>query len=208
VSGIAAGRDDTCARTRSQAVWCWGYNHFGQLGDGTTHDRHTPVAVTGLPAVAALALGPLHTCALTVEAGVVCWGENFDGELGDGTKTNRVRPVSVSGLPAGVTAITAGGWESDTGTLDEYTCALTVTGAISCWGGNFDGYLGDGSTHNREMPVNVTGFRPKAALGGVTLERGPSRPANGPRSSVRLEREGPHHPSEDRGGSGRPGDAA
>jgi alpha-tubulin suppressor-like RCC1 family protein len=160
-SGIAGGGDDTCALTRSRAVWCWGDNQFGELGDGTTHDRHAPVAVTGLPPVAALAVGPLHTCALTMKARVACWGENLDGELGDGTKMNRVRPVSVSGLHGTVSAITAGGWESDTGTLDEYTCALTTTGAIECWGGNFFGYLGDGTTHAREMPVSVTGFGPR-----------------------------------------------
>ena len=99
---------------------CWGYNDYGQLGDGSTTDRSTPVPVSGLGSgVIALAAGDAHTCALTAAGGVQCWGYNGYGQLGDGSTTNRLTPVPVSGLGSGVVALAAG---------DYHTCALTAAG--------------------------------------------------------------------------------
>ena len=129
-SKIAAGQSYTCALTSGGGVWCWGADEAGQLGDGTTVDRSTPVAVTGLDSgVTALTTGSAHTCALTSEGGVLCWGSNFAGALGDGTTTSRSTPVAVSGLGSGVTALAAG---------QHHTCALTNGGGVLCWGYNQD----------------------------------------------------------------------
>ncbi|MBN9366115.1 MAG: IPTL-CTERM sorting domain-containing protein [Comamonadaceae bacterium] len=150
VTQVAAGGNHSCALTTAGAVHCWGDNGIGQLGDGTTTQRTTPVAVTGLGAgVAAIAAGSYHSCALTTAGAVHCWGSNGNGQLGDGSTTSQSTPVAVSGLDSGVAAIAAG---------NSHTCALTTAGAVLCWGFNGSGQLGDGSTTQRTTPVAVSGL--------------------------------------------------
>ncbi len=150
VTQVAAGGNHSCALTTAGAVHCWGDNGIGQLGDGTTTQRTTPVAVTGLGAgVAAIAAGSNHSCALTTAGAVHCWGSNGNGQLGDGSTTSQSTPVAVSGLDSGVAAIAAG---------NSHTCALTTAGAVLCWGFNGSGQLGDGSTTQRTTPVAVSGL--------------------------------------------------
>jgi|GEM_PF-1017343 len=150
VTTVAAGGNHTCAITPTGGVQCWGYNAFGQLGDGTTLSRTTPVEVSGLiSGVVSLAAGYSHTCALMGYGGVKCWGYNYAGQLGDGTTLSRNQPVEVSGLTSGVTAIAAG---------SNHTCAILTDGGMKCWGINSYGQLGDGTTTNRLVPVAVTGL--------------------------------------------------
>jgi alpha-tubulin suppressor-like RCC1 family protein len=160
-SSLAAGDYHTCALTNAGGVQCWGDNNNGELGDGNAPtDRHTPVPVTGLSSgVAAVAAGDGHTCALTDAGAVLCWGYNGFGQLGDGTITNRSIPVAVTGLSSGVSAIAAGGI---------HTCALTNAGAVKCWGRNFFGQLGDGTTTERHTPVPVVGL----SNGGAAIVAG------------------------------------
>jgi alpha-tubulin suppressor-like RCC1 family protein len=150
VTAIAAGGYYTCALTSAGGVKCWGWNGSGQLGDGTTTMRLTPVDVAGLGgSVAELSSGAGHTCASTGVGGVECWGSNGYGQLGDGTTTTRLTPVDISGLGSAVSAIDAGG---------AHTCALTSAGSVKCWGSNAHGQLGDGTMRDRHAPVAVVGF--------------------------------------------------
>ena len=150
VTAIAAGGLHTCALTSGGGVLCWGANTSGQLGDGTTTQRLTPVAVNGLSSgVTAVAAGGLHTCAVTNGGALVCWGSNNNGQLGDGTAANRLTPVAVSGLSSGVTAVAGGAFHS---------CAVTSAGGVVCWGRNEDGQLGDGTTTPRSTPAPVSGL--------------------------------------------------
>ena len=160
VAAIAAGTDFTCALTTAGGVKCWGFNYYGNLGDNTTTDRATPVAVAGLSSgVAAIAAGSYHACALTTAGGVKCWGYNGYGQVGDGTTTWRSTPVDVSGLTSGVAAIAAGAG---------HTCAVTTAGGVKCWGSNNYGELGDDTTTMRLTPVDVIGLSASTSTTAAT----------------------------------------
>ena len=149
-AGPGEGAYHTCAITELGGVKCFGLNANGQLGDGSSTNRLTPVDVAGLTSgVAAISAGSIHTCALTTGGAVKCFGNNGFGQLGDGTGTNRLTPVDVAGLISGVAAISAGTY---------HTCALTTGGAVKCFGYNAFGQLGDGSSTTRPSPVDVAGF--------------------------------------------------
>ena len=156
VDAVATGGRYTCARTTTGGVQCWGANSSGQLGDGTTTDSSTPVDVcadatcnTALSGVTAVAAGGPNTCALTTTGGLKCWGRNNFGQLGDGTTTDSPTPADVSGLTSGVTAVPVGLF---------HTCAVTTTGGAKCWGRNDFGQLGDGTTTDSTIPVDVSGL--------------------------------------------------
>ena len=150
VAAITTGKYHSCALLNSGAVRCWGGNEFGQLGDGTTVDRSSPVAVSGLSSgVVAITGGGTHTCALLNTGAVNCWGENWAGQLGDETTVDRSSPTAVSGLSSGVVAITGGRY---------FTCALLNSRAVKCWGENYGGQLGDETTVDRSSPVAVSGL--------------------------------------------------
>jgi alpha-tubulin suppressor-like RCC1 family protein len=97
VSAVAAGRAHTCA-IQSGALYCWGANDSGQLGDNTNSSSNVPNPVTGMGAgVTAVAAGSAHTCA--VQRGLLsCWGDNMSGQLGDGTTTARNTPAQLRSL--------------------------------------------------------------------------------------------------------------
>ena len=146
---VAAGMNHTCAVTSGGAVWCWGWNTYGQLGDGTTTLRLTPVTVSGLTGVVSVGAGLFQTCALTGAGALTCWGRNDYGQVGDGTTTNRLTPVAVTGMSSGVVSA-AGGYF--------HTCALASLGHAQCWGRNYTGQLGDGTTSDRVTPATVSGL--------------------------------------------------
>jgi len=150
VQAIAAGVLHACALTSGGAVKCWGYNFHGQLGNGSTVNQSTPVDVSGLGSgVQAIAAGESHSCGLTTGGAVKCWGGNVFGQLGNGSTGSASTPVAVSGLGSGVQAIATGGTHS---------CALNSNGAVKCWGANYFGQLGNGSTSRQSTPVDVTGL--------------------------------------------------
>jgi alpha-tubulin suppressor-like RCC1 family protein len=184
VKAIAAGGDFTCALTNSGNVKCWGYNASGQLGDGSTEDRWTPVDVVGLTSgVVAIAAGERHACALTESGQVKCWGDNNWGKVNavEGEHDQDIlSPVDVVGLTNDITAIDLG---------YRHSCAITEGGGVKCWGdpglpgeGVIDvpGLTGEviatanGVTHacalNAEGKVFCMGFNEAGQLGDGTTE--------------------------------------
>lgn len=151
---IAAGDRDSCMLRPAGTVKCWGYNAYGEVGDGTTTNQLIAIPVAGLTGVSAVAAGSTHTCALLVAGTVQCWGQNASGELGDGTTTDRLAPTTVPGL-TNVNAIAAGGFD---------TCALLAVGTVKCWGLNTYGELGDGTTTNRFVPTTIPGLSGVSAI--------------------------------------------
>lgn len=137
----------TCGLTVEGTAHCWGFNVSGMLGDGTTTDRVSPVAVEGGLRFTSLTTGAFHACGLTSEGSAYCWGFNQVGMLGDGTTTQHLTPVTVSG-GLSFRSLTAG---------HGHTCALTTAGVAYCWGHNVDGQLGDGTTTDRLSPTPVAG---------------------------------------------------
>jgi alpha-tubulin suppressor-like RCC1 family protein len=150
VVDISGTHKHTCALTSTGRVQCWGRNWHGELGDGTTEYRVTPVTPVGLESgVAAIAAGGFHTCALMEDGSVRCWGANWHGQVGDGTDTERHVPVEVVELEVKAIAIATGKY---------HTCAVLETGGVRCWGYNKFGNLGNGPDEDKWVPTNVDGL--------------------------------------------------
>jgi alpha-tubulin suppressor-like RCC1 family protein len=151
-TSIAAGGHHCLFLLSDGTVRSVGRNNNGQLGDGTTTNRSTPVAVSGITGCTAIAAGSgggydCHSLFLLSDGTVKSVGYNDYGQLGDGTTTSRSTAVAVSGI-TGCTAIAGGGYHS---------MFLLSDGNVKSVGYNNYGQLGDGSTTNRSTPVAVYG---------------------------------------------------
>src|SRR5437762_1973131 len=91
-TAMSAGYTHSCGVTAAGAAYCWGYNEYGALGDGTATDRSSPVLVAGGVTFATVSAGGLHTCGVTAAGAAHCWGENGTGQLGDGGTIRRLTP--------------------------------------------------------------------------------------------------------------------
>ena len=147
VAQIGTGGCHSCALKTDGTLWCWGCNTWGNLGDGTTTLRQTPVQVTALgTSVAQISVGWYQTCARKLDGTAWCWGHNMYGQLGDGTTVNKHAPVQVIALGKDVAQVSAGA---------VHTCALKTDGTAWCWGQNQFGALGDGTTVDKLTPTAV-----------------------------------------------------
>ncbi|GAA2860124.1 hypothetical protein Acy02nite_56300 [Actinoplanes cyaneus] len=157
---VTAGLYHTCGLGDDANAYCWGQNAYGQLGDGSTTSRTSPVAVLppgGVP-LTQITAGEFHTCALDSDGNAYCWGVGLHGQLGDGEAIDRSSPVAVNAPADGVTftRIAAGGY---------HTCGLGSDNNAYCWGAGQFGTLGDGGDANQSSPV------PVSLPAGVTFTR-------------------------------------
>jgi len=157
-STVSAGGDHTCGVTTGRVAYCWGFNYYGELGTGSTTGPQQcrsfpcstmPVAVTGGLAFVAVSAGEQHSCGVTTSSQAYCWGFNGLGQLGNGSTTDSSSPVAVGGF--NFQSVSAGLGNH------AHSCGLTTGGVAYCWGANYSGQLGDGSTTNSSTPVRVVG---------------------------------------------------
>ncbi|MDT4950217.1 MAG: hypothetical protein QOJ37_2812 [Pseudonocardiales bacterium] len=149
VTSIAAGYYDSFAVTSTGAVYGWGINNLGQLGNSTTATAKVPTLVS-LPAgvsATSIASGYGHTLVVTSTGTAYGWGYNANGQVGDASVTSRAQPVAVK-LPVGttVTSVAAGYLHS---------LAVTSTGGVLGWGSNSNGQVGNGGAANTAVSTPV-----------------------------------------------------
>lgn len=147
---ISAGSAETCAIDGSGAAFCWGWNPYGNLGNGSTDPAVAdhPLAVTGGHTFSEIAVGEdPYVCALDDTGRAWCWGYNDHGQLGSTGVGASVEPLAVDGTRTFVHLVA--------GTF--HACAADASGAAYCWGGNDYGQLGDGTTTPSSGPVQVSG---------------------------------------------------
>lgn len=150
-SAVGTGNDFTCA-LRLGVAYCWGRNHWGQLGIGTLDDSPEPVAVAVQQPLVSLTVGDAHACGLDSDGSAWCWGLNGSGTLGVPTESEG--GVNFSATPVGVTgglsfvSVSAG---------LRTTCGISTDGGTYCWGRGFAGQLGNGAFDDSSTPVQVAG---------------------------------------------------
>jgi alpha-tubulin suppressor-like RCC1 family protein len=153
---LASGPVSTCARTAAGAVYCWGDNGSGQLGDGTTVPRSVPTPVQTTAAFSAVSGGGTrHVCAVRAsDQSAQCWGSNTTGALGDGTQTSQSAPT---------TQVSGGRRWAQLAGSNPASCGIEAqTNRAFCWGSRSSGILGDGGTGStvQSQPVAVLSVLP------------------------------------------------
>ncbi|ETR68469.1 MAG: RCC1 repeat- and reductase domain-containing protein [Candidatus Magnetoglobus multicellularis str. Araruama] len=162
---IAAGAHHSMALQYDGSVWVWGGNDHGQLGNGTnTGSQLVPGNVSGLENIRAIAAGHSFCMALKSDGTIYTWGDDGAGQLGnDNSAMDQYTPVQVTG-PSGTGALTgivqisAGGY---------HAMALRNDGTVWCWGNGGMGQLGNGTTGNQNMPVQVHGVNDLGFLSDI-----------------------------------------
>ena len=155
VKYVALGTYHSAAITKDGSLYMWGYNNYGQLGNGSTTNSYTPVKI--MENVAAVSLGDYHSAAITKDGSLYMWGENSDGQLGNGTTNNLTRPQRIA---VNVQSVELYG---------SYTTAISKDGGLYTWGYNLNGRLGNGTTTNSYTPIKIMSNVVSSAGGSHTI---------------------------------------
>ncbi len=156
-SSVSTGGYHTCGRRSNGRVYCWGSDQDGSVGDGGTlpgTNRSSPTLVAGgFSDWTSVASGITHSCGRRASGRLFCWGSDLHGALGNGPPNDNTgvsAPVQVKGNATDWKAVFAGSYE---------TCAVKVDGRLFCWGDDFNGQNGAGTTTRtqRSKPTLVAG---------------------------------------------------
>jgi alpha-tubulin suppressor-like RCC1 family protein len=151
---VSAGQDHACGVTSDGRIYCWGWNGFGQLGDGTITNRLHPVRVARSLRFSHVDAGNYHTCAVTTQKRAYCWGENSYGQLGtrgggrDWQHAHLKPTVAAGGLK--FRQVNAGYFD---------TCGVSIDNRAYCWGKNGPelGSVSSGDDDFERVPRLVAG---------------------------------------------------
>lgn len=157
---VSAGARHTLALKDDGTVWAWGWNYYGQLGDGTKVEKHTPVQVENLNNIIAISAGEYFNMALKDDGTVWAWGRNESGQLGDNTLTDKTKPIRITTIE-NIIDISCGRSNS---------LALKSNGVVYEWGYlNHTGTPINGTllrvpTVKSGLPSNITKIKTGAAV--------------------------------------------
>ena len=144
------------------AVYGWGINNNGQLGDGTKANKSSPVQVGALINWSQVAAGNTTTASVKTDGTLWTWGYNVFGHLGDGTVVAKSSPVQIGAL-TNWAQVSAGFY---------HTAAITTGGELYVWGANSDGRIGDGTTVNKSSPVQIGALTNWAQVSAANIGSG------------------------------------
>ncbi|WP_291401961.1 T9SS type A sorting domain-containing protein [Daejeonella sp.] len=142
---IASGYYHNLSIHQDGSLWSWGYNRYGQLGDGTTSPRTTPARIGNANDWKTIAAGYLHSVAIKSDGSLWTWGANGYGQLGDGSAANSKSPKRIGN---------ATDWKMVGGGYN-HTLAIKNDGSLWAWGLNNFGQLGDGTFVNKSIPTRI-----------------------------------------------------
>ncbi len=144
-TAVSAGSNHTLALKSDGTLWAWGYNYYGQLGDGTANSSYWPSQVGALNNWESIFSGFGNSFAITNNGILWGWGDNGLGQLGDGTTTDKYAPIQIG---------TSNIWNSISN-VTLHTLAIKNNGTLWAWGGNSSGQLGDGTTVFKQTPTQI-----------------------------------------------------
>lgn len=144
---VTLGFNYVCAIKNDGTLWCWGSNDVGQIGDGTVGtDRNVPTRVGTWSDWKSISTGSKTSCGIRNGGTLWCWGSNYYGQIGDNTSNGQKVPTQEDTGSTNWASVTAGA---------AHTCALKKDDSLWCWGSNYYGQLGNGTTDDKKIPTQI-----------------------------------------------------
>jgi alpha-tubulin suppressor-like RCC1 family protein len=166
VTAISAGAGHSLFLKSDGSLWVMGYNHYGQLGDGTYNNTNRPEQIVASN-VTAIAAGGEHSLFIKNDGSLWAMGYNNNGQLGDGTANTTNRPEQI--LASNITAVAAGSFIDGQGIIYEHSLFLKNDGSLWTMGNNRWGQLGDGTFNNTNLPEQIVPSNVTAIAAGAAF---------------------------------------